>query len=460
MNGPRETIHFVTGRLAEAALRETVACVAEQVGFGYSIEVLPITVAALMTPEWIARKINAPADADRVLLPGYVRGDLAPVASAANKPVQRGPRDLYDLPVFFGGQKDRTGYGDYSIEIIAEINHAPSLSIAELVQRAAQLRSDGADLIDVGCSPGEPWSQIGDAVRALVEEGHRVSVDSLNPAEIAPAVQAGAELVLSVNATNRHAAKDWGCEVVVIPDDIATLGGMEETMQWLESKGIPFRLDPILEPIGVGLAASLARYWQTRQRFPTAPMMMGVGNLTELTDVDSAGVNVLLLGYCQELAIHSVLTTQVINWSRTSVKECDLARRLVHFAVERGVIPKHLEPRLVTLRDEKVTQAGVESIARLAKQIRDHNFRIFAEAEEIHVVSANLHLHDVDPFLLFDQLMQESPKPIDPSHAFYLGYEMAKAATALTLSKQYRQDESLDWGYLTQQEISHRERKQ
>ena len=51
------------------------------------------------------------------------------------------------------------------------------------------------------------------------------------------------------------------------------------------------------------------------------------------------------------------------------------------------------------------------------------------------------------------------PQNLDASHAFYLGYEMAKAATALTLGKQYQQDEALDWGYLTQDEVSHRLRK-
>ena len=61
--------------------------------------------------------------------------------------------------------------------------------------------------------------------------------------------------------------------------------------------------------------------------------MMGVGNLTELTDVDSAGVNTLLIGFCQELAIGSVLTTAVINWARSSVREIDLARRLAYHAV-------------------------------------------------------------------------------------------------------------------------------
>ena len=48
----------------------------------------------------------------------------------------------------------------------------------------------------------------------------------------------------------------------------------------------------------------------------------------------------------------------------------------------------------------------------------------------------------------------------DPSHAFYLGYEMMKAKTALTLSKTYRQDQALDWGFLTEPEVSHRAARQ
>ena len=122
--------------------------------------------------------------------------------------------------------------------------------------------------------------------------------------------------------------------MVVVPDDSATLGGLDETVELLASDGVPLRIDPILEPIGFGFSASLGRYRTVRERYPDAEMMMGIGNLTELTDVDSAGVNVLLLAICQELGIRSVLTTQVINWARSSVHECDLARRLSYFAVK------------------------------------------------------------------------------------------------------------------------------
>jgi len=454
-----ERILFITGRLAEPALRSLLVDLAPQVGFEYEVQVLPITVAALMTPEWIARRVSPSEAITRVVIPGYCHGDLAPIEAALAAPVENGPRDLRRLPEFFGRKGRTDDYGQYDIEIIAEINHAPRMPLSDILQQAAQLQADGANLIDVGCDPGSAWSGVGDCVRALKDAGHRVSIDSLNPQEIAPAVASGAELVLSVNSTNRQAAIDWGCEVVVIPDDPADLQTLSDTVEFLEQHDVAYRLDPILEPIGFGFAASLGRYLETRRRFPNANMMMGIGNLTELTDVDSAGVNVLLLAICQELAIHSVLTTQVINWARTSVRECDLARRLVHYACTQSTPPKHLEPGLLMLRDPGVTSLGAAALADLAERIRDNNYRIFAEPDGLHLLSANLHLQGKDPFELFDQLADTQPKNLDASHAFYLGYEMAKAATARQLGKEYEQDEALRWGFLTEEETSHRLKK-
>jgi dihydropteroate synthase-like protein len=457
---PREHIHFVTGRLAEHSLRQVVERLAADVGFSYTIEVLPITVAALMTPEWIAQRIHVATDATRVVIPGYCAGDLKPIGEAASVPAERGPRDLRQLPDYFGRDPIPTDYGAYDIEIIAEINHCPRLALAEIRAVARQLAADGADIIDVGCEPDGPWNGVADVVRALRDNGHRVSIDSLDPREIAPAVSAGAELVLSVNGSNRAAAPDWGCEVVAVPDDPRTLAGLDETIDELASAGVQLRIDPVLEPIGFGFAGSLGRYLQIRERYPDAEMMMGIGNLTELTDADSAAMNVALLGLCQELGIRSVLTTQVINWARSSVRECDLARRLVYHSVRHRVLPKHLEPRLVMLRDSAITELSAEELARLANDIKDANYRLFVSGGEVHLVSRELHLHGADPFLLFEQLRQAGPggglpKNLDPAHAFYLGYEMCKAATAMTLGKQYQQDEALDWGFLTQPEERH-----
>ncbi len=204
----------------------------------------------------------------------------------------------------------------YDIEIIAEINNCPRLTLAEIRETARSLAADGADVIDVGCDPEGPWSAIGDTVRMLRDEGHRVSVDSLDSHEIEPAVKAGAELVLSVNSANRAAARNWGCEVVAVPDDPRTLAGIDETVDYLAQHGVQLRIDPVLEPIGFGFAESLGRYLTVRQRYPDADMLMGIGNLTELTDADSSAINTVLLGFCEELSICSVLTTQVINWRK------------------------------------------------------------------------------------------------------------------------------------------------
>jgi len=451
-----EHYHFVTGRLAENALRQTLtkmACdFASDKPFVYSIQVMPITVAALMTPKWIASRLVIPPTATKIVLPGYCDTDLAPITAVTTLPIIVGPKDLRRLPQFFGQASKAADLDDWDIEIIAEINHAPRLDIATILRIADQLRRDGATLIDVGCEPNSCWNDVGNCVGALKSEGHRVSIDSLNPAEIAPAVKAGAELVLSVNATNREAAADWGCEVVVIPDDIRHLHSLEDTLELLIKQSVPFRIDPILEPIGLGFAGSLHRYQLARQRWPDSEMMMGIGNLTELTDVDSAGVNVILLAICQELGIRSVLTTQVINWARSSVKECDLARRLVYHAIHEQVPPKHLSEKLVMLRDAELMEYTPEQLQQLSSEIKDHNYRIIAERGEVHLLGSGGLFSNADPFEVFDQLAATDPKNLDASHAFYLGFEMCKAMTALQLGKQYTQDESLNWGFLTQTE--------
>jgi dihydropteroate synthase-like protein len=329
-----------------------------------------------------------------------------------------------------------------------------------LLRHADALRRDGADRIDVGCQPGEPWTQVGDAVAALVNAGHRVSIDSFDPNEVETACDRGATLVLSVNNTNMHHALKWGTEVVVIPDTPEDLASLDRTVQFLERHKVAYRLDPILEPIGMGFAESLVRYHTVRRRYPEAAMMMGIGNLTELTDVDSAGVNMMLLGICAELGIESVLTTQVINWARSSVRECDAARRIVDYAVREKVPPKRVDDSLVMLRDAKVQTYPEGWFQDLAAQIRDNNYRLFAQDQLLRIVSANLNIQDNDPFRLFDALLeQEQSDNVDVSHAFYLGYELAKAHIALTLGKQYNQDQSLNWGCLTIAEDLHRLRR-
>src|SRR5689334_17629488 len=128
-------ILFVTGKLAEPALRRVLADLAPRAGFDYSVAVLPITVAALATTPWIARHHTPDVAVDRIILPGLCNGELDVLRQLWGAfTIERGPADLRDLPEYFGKSSSRaTDYGMYDIEILVEINHAPRLSLGEIL---------------------------------------------------------------------------------------------------------------------------------------------------------------------------------------------------------------------------------------------------------------------------------------------------------------------------------------
>src|SRR5262245_30980221 len=119
----RRRLLFVTGKLAEPALRRLLAELAPRAGFDYDVAVLPITVAALATTTWISRHLTPASGFERIILPGLCPGDPSEVAHAAGVPADRGPKDLLDLPDLFGHQASPRDYGRYDISILAEINH-------------------------------------------------------------------------------------------------------------------------------------------------------------------------------------------------------------------------------------------------------------------------------------------------------------------------------------------------
>jgi len=436
---------FVTGKLAEPALRRVLA--ETSLPFTADVAVMKITVAALMTTEWIVRHLEVPPGTDLVMIPGLCEGDVSPLAAKTGVRVEKGPKDLREIPQYFGRAQAVREYGAWDIEILAEINNAPRMT-GEAVRAAAEyFRASGADIIDIGCTPGLTFPNLRDVVRDLVAAKLRVSIDTFDAHEIREAVEAGAELVLSINSTNIDVARELagsGARVVVVPDLGASLDTMDRSVERLEAWGVPYLLDPILEPIGFGFTASLERYAETRRRYPQAEMLMGIGNLTELTAADSTGVNAMLIAVCQELGIRSVLTTEVIPWARGSVREIDIARRLMHHAVAHNTIPKGVDDRLVTVKDPAVLTYSEEELRELQTRITDPNFRIFADAEAITVLNNERFVRGTNIQDIFNQLDVD-----EPTHAFYLGKELARASLAMTLGKTYRQEGALSWGYLT-----------
>lgn len=452
MAEPRRVL-FVTGKLAEPALRRTMVEMAPE--FAWEIAVLRITVAALMTTPWIARHLTVPEGTDLIMIPGLCEGDTAVVTEQFGIEVARGPKDLREIPRFFGRAPEVADYGSYRIQILAEINNAPKWTRQSLMLEAERFRAAGADVIDVGCTPGLPFPALAETVRELRSGGFRVSIDSLDPAEILAAVDAGAELVLSVNGFNRSVLTDLrgsGARVVVIPDGGAGLDSLEATLSAADQAGIGVLVDPIVEPIGFGFYTSLERYGEVRRRYPSLPLFMGVGNITELTSADSTGVNALLIAICEELGVEAVLTTEVIPWARGAVREIDIARRLMHHAISRGSLPKGVDDRLVTVKDPVVLTYSEAELREVQRQVTDPNYRIFADRETITVFNREQFIRGTDIQEIFDQL-----GVTDPSHAFYLGKELAKARLAIALGKTYRQEGQLAWGYLTPPEDPRRE---
>ena len=414
--------------------------------FAAEVAVLKITVAALMTTPWIARFLEVPAGTELVLLPGLVEGDTAILRERFGVPVEKGPKDLREIPRYFGQAAAAVDYGGYDIEILAEINNAPKLSREAVRAAADYFQASGADVIDVGCTPGVAFPGLGDVVRELRGAGMRVSVDSFEPDEIRTAVAAGAELVLSVNAANRDAVRDLAgaARVVAIPDFGEGMDTLGPTIDALDRWGVGYLIDPVIEPIGFGFMASLERYAEAHRRWPDAAQMMGVGNITELTSADTTGVHALLLAICQETGVRAVLTTEVIPWARGAVREIDIARRLAFYAVRHRALPKNVDDRLVTLKDPAILEYDEAELRRLHAAVKDPNFRIFTDRTTITVFNHELFVRGTDIQEIFAQLGVE-----EATHAFYLGKELAKAKLAITLGKTYRQEGSLSWGYLT-----------
>ncbi len=436
---------FVTGKLAEPALRRTLAEMAP--AFAYDIAVMKITVAALMTTPWIARFLAVPPGTDLVLIPGLCEGEGAVLAERVGVRVEKGPKDLRQIPEYFGRAALVREYGAYDIEIVAEVNNAPRLARAALRREAEHYRASGADVIDIGCTPGRAFPELADVVRELVGAGMRVSVDSFDVDEIATAVAAGAELVLSVNQSNLDVARDLAgtkTRVVVIPDFGQGLETLEPSIAALERWGVTYLIDPVIEPIGFGFFASLERFAAVRRRYPTAPLFMGIGNITELTAADTTGVNALLIAICAELGVRAVLTTEVIPWAHGVVREVDIARRLMHHAVRQKSLPKGVDDRLVTLKDPTILAYRETELRELQARVTDPNFRIFADRDVITVFNDELFVRGTDIQEIFARLGVD-----EATHAFYLGRELMKAQLALTLGKNYRQEGALQWGYLT-----------
>lgn len=432
---------FLTGRLAEARLIKTIGSLDLAEG-SWRVANIGIKVAALMTEGIVKNRLKGPVAADKVIVPGRSRMDLEKLSAHFGVPFERGPDELIDLPQYLGKGGAPPDLSRHDLRIFAEIIEAPTLTVDELVRRAAKLAASGGDVIDVGCQPDTPFPHLDETVKALKAAGHRVSVDSGDIEELRRGALAGADYVLSLDESTLDAVAGTACVPILVPKPHGDLGSLVRAIDKAKAMGLAHIADPILDPIHFGFSVSLERYAELRRLRPDVEILMGTGNLTELTDADSQGLTATLLGICSELRIQNVLVVQVSPHTRRTVEEHDAVRRVMFRAREDQSLPKGYDGGLLSLHDLRPFPASSAEVREHAAGVRDLNFRIEVTDDGIHIYNRDGHQLATDPFELYAKLGVDHDGP----HAFYLGYELAKAETAWQLGKRYAQDNPLHWG--------------
>lgn len=382
-----EHILFLTGKLAEKQLVRTLGDM--QPDFTWTVHVLGVSVAALMTADMIRRRLKETFGADRIIIPGRCRGDLDALSADLGLKVERGPEEIHDLPEFFGKQRHPLDLSRYELRIFAEIVDAPQLSVDAIMVRAERYALNGANVIDLGCLPETPFPHLVETIRALKLRGFEVSVDSLDPQDLLAGGQAGADFLLSLTEETLWIMNEVASTPILIPSPHGDLESLDRVIARLEDGRRPFIVDPILDPIHFGFTESITRYHRVRRRHPNVEIMMGVGNLTELTHCDTAGINGLLLGICSELHIRQILATEVSRHARSAIREADRLRRIMFAAREMNRLPKQIDDGLMAIHERRPFPLEPWAIEELTKAIKDPSYRILVSDEGVHIFNRN-----------------------------------------------------------------------
>ncbi len=435
-----EKILFITGKLAERQLKRILDSMKPE--FSYQINQIGVNVAALMSESILMRRLSENQNFDRIIVPGKFRGDIKRLSNYFKIPVERGPDDISDLPDYFGIEKPDNKLEDYDCDIFAEIVDAAILSPEEIKKIAKIYKKDGANVIDLGCMPDTNFDHLEESIRAVKSIGCKVSVDSANSEELIRGSRAGADYLLSINEKNLKIMDKIQSTPILIPNSQGDLKSLERIIKLMINKKQNFYADPILDPIHYGFADSIERFVKIRKKFPKIKLFMGTGNLTELTDCDSSGANAIMMGLVSELSINAVLVVQVSGHCKNSIKETDIARKIMYFSKKNQRLPFRVCDELMSMSERNPKRKSSEEISEIKSMIKDRNYRILLSKKNINVFNNEITAKGKDPYDFFEKIKVHG----DTSHAFYLGVELARAQIALQLGKNYDQDNELDWG--------------
>ena len=440
----KDHLIFLTGKLAKISLEKVLSDISSKNKFTYEVIDIGVNVAALATINIIIKKINLSdvTKATKIIIPGRCRGEIKDLEIHFKKKCIRGPEELKDIPSFLGLQGKDLDLSKYDTKIIGEITEAPNMSVDEIIAQANIYKADGADIIDIGCLPSTKFPHLTETVQELKKQKFMVSIDSLDEKNLITGSKAGADFLLSLQEKSIWIMDEVNSIPVIIPDFPKEEKRFYKLIEKLLKNDKEFIADSILEPINFGFTDSIVRYHNFRKEFPNVEIMMGIGNLTELTHADTAGMNALLFGIASELEINYALCTQVSEHCNKAIIEGNFARRIMRSTKTYSMPPKDISNKLLSLHERKPFPYSTEELKEMWSNVKDKNYRIYVNQDGIHVFNNKNFYTEKDAAEFYQYLDIKN----DDGHAYYLGMELARAEIAFQLGKRYDQDEILKWG--------------
>jgi dihydropteroate synthase-like protein len=366
-------------------------------------------IASFLTPHQLYKLIRK-GGYDMAIVSGMCTASFGQVVKATGVPVYRGPRHAADLALVLPllgkvplsatvpadeflvakkeeearaaiSEREGSATSDYLIRGLKIGGDSRMKVLAEIMDahRCGDIRGDaerffaaGADIVDLGFGFDATPEDIKRVFDAVGDIDRPLAIDTQDPALIRAALPR-ADLVLSLQSTNipvigKETAEN-GTAAVVVPDD----NPLSHNIALAKKAGIECIIaDPLLQPAGSGLAASLKNF-----RTSKYPLFFGAGNVVELFDADSIGMNALLAGIAMELNASVIFTSEHSDKTRSSVAEMRRATEMMALAKGRPYV-KDLGNDLLVLKEKRRRREvarGTHRAPVLDPQVRDEKKR-------------------------------------------------------------------------------------
>ncbi len=467
---------LITGKLAEEIVKKN--------SMGCDVFVVDIDVAAFITEKHLENLDLSKYDL--VLVPGLAKGKWERIEREKGVKVRLGPVHAYDIPKVLEkieeielsheipadrlieidriseliklvdskdfGVFDINGIqigGESRMKIVAEIVDATELEKDSLISKIEDYKNKGADIIDLGIPISYDESDVRRVVKIAKDFCDAVSIDTFSPKAIRIGVEEGADMIMSLSEKNLKILDYIDDKaVVVVEKDIERLSWLIKLTKQKTEKIIA---DPVLEIHEI--SESLLRYKRFREEDPITPMLFGVGNITELFDADSHGINAVMSYIAEDIGANILFTTEASPKTFNSIRELRIGSYMSKGAKLKKTPPKDLGLNLLIIKEKiRYPEADIPKDCVEAKEsgefIRDPkgDFRIWLSKGKIVCNHEKACIIGEDAKSIIDNILSlDLVSRLD--HAAYLGRELKKAEIALKLRKNYIQDRELNFGF-------------